>query len=244
VRAALFRSQSRNFGLLLLTALALLSATAAHAGFYIDDFEVDDVAVGACAVESWISFASNKDFMAVTSPSCVVQLGAPVEIGAEFQRGRENGEWKSTGGVSGKVTLVRMTKGIGIGLSGEANWNLVTGASTGGNINIPVSFDIGKNVRLNVNGGYLYDAPTQGHYGTWGVGAEWAIDPQVALIGEVFGQAGSRGETSTTQHPRFQTGVRYSPTSNVDLVLVYGRNLNGENANWVTLGGNFSFQAK
>jgi hypothetical protein len=66
----------------------------------------------------------------------------------------------------------------------------------------------------------------------------------VALIGEVFGQAGSRDETSTTQHPRLQTGVRYSPTSNVDLVMVYGRNLNGENANWVTLGGNFSFQAK
>jgi hypothetical protein len=52
-----------------------------------------------------------------------------------------------------------MTKGIGIGLSGEANWNLVTGASTGGNINIPVSFDIGKNVRLNVNGGAICTTP-------------------------------------------------------------------------------------
>jgi hypothetical protein len=243
VRAALFRSQSRYFAILLLTALALLSATAAHAGFYIDDFEVDDVAVGACAVESWMSFASNKDFMAATSPSCVVQLGAPVEIGAEFQRSRENGEWKTTGGLSGKVTLVRMTKGIGIGLSGEANWNLVTGASTGGNINIPVSFDIGKNVRLNVNGGYLYDAPTQAHFGTWGLGAEWAINPKVALIGEVFGQLGAHAETTTTQQPRFQTGVRYSPRDNLDLTLIYGRNLNGENANWVTLGTTFSFQA-
>jgi hypothetical protein len=241
VRAAFFRPHSRYFGVLLLAALVLLPATAAHAGFYVDDFEVDDV--GACAVESWTSFASNKDFMAVTSPSCVVQIGkSPVEIGAEFQRGRESGEWKSTAGISGKVTLVRMTKGIGVGLSGETDWNVITGASTGGNINVPVSFDIGKNVRLNVNGGYLYDAPTRGHFGIWGVGAEWAIDPKVALIGEVFGQAGSHGETSTTQHPRFQTGVRYSPKSNVDLMLIYGRNLNGENANWVTLGVNFSFQ--
>ena len=220
----------------------ILPVAAAHAGFYVDDFEVDEV--GSCNFESWTSYASNKDFMATTSPSCVVQLGAPVEIGAEYQRSRENGEWKTTGGVSGKVTLVRMTRGIGIGLSGETTWNLITGASTGGNINVPVSFDIGKNLRLNVNSGYLYDAPTRGHYATWGAGAEWTLNPKVALIGEVFGQAGSHGETSTTQHPRFQTGIRYSPKSNIDLMLIYGRNLNGENANWVTVGANFSFQAK
>lgn len=221
----------------------LLPATAAHAGFYVDDFEVDDV--GTCNVESWISYASNKDFMAATSPSCVVQIGkSPVDIGTEYQRSRENGEWKTQGSVSGKVTLVRMTKGIGIGLSGETNWNLVTGTSTGGNINVPVSVDIGKNVRLNVNGGYLYDGELKANFGTWGFGAEWTINPKVALIGEVFGQLGSRGETTTTQQPRFQTGVRYSPVSNVDLMLIYGRNLNGENANWVTLGVNFSFRAK
>jgi hypothetical protein len=110
-----------------------------------------------------------------------------------------------------------MTKGIGIGLSGETNWNLLNGASNGGNINVPVSFDIGKNVRLNVNGGYLYDGPTKGNYGTWGTAVEWTLNPKVALIGEIFGQLGSRGETSTTQQPRFQTGVRYSVTSNVDL---------------------------
>ena len=243
MRAALRRLPFLNFRIFLLLALGLLPEAAAEAAFYVDDFEVDEV--GSCAVESWISYASNKDFMAVTSPSCVVQVGkSPVEIGAEYQRSRENGEWKTTGSVSGKVTLVRMTKGIGIGLSGETNWNLITGASAGGNINVPVSFDIGKNVRLNVNGGYLYDAPTQGHYGTWGIGAEWTINPKVALIGEVFGQAGSRGETTTTQQPRFQTGIRYSLKSNVDLLLIYGRNLNGENANWVTLGTNFSFQAK
>jgi hypothetical protein len=243
VRTALFRLHFRKFGILLLAALALVPATAAHAGFYVDDFEVDDP--GSCSVESWTSFASNKDFMAVTSPSCVVQIGkSPVEIGAEYQRSREDGVWKTQGSVSGKVTLVRMTKGIGIGLSGELDWDMLTGASNGGNFNVPVSFDIGKNLRLNVNGGYLYDRQTLGHYGTWGTGLEWTVSPKVALIGEIFGQLGSHGETSTTQQPRFQTGVRYSVTSNVDLALIYGRNLNGENANWVTIGTSFSFHAK
>lgn len=243
MHAALRRSHIRNFGILLLASVVLLPAGAARAGFYVDDFEVDDP--GSCSVESWASYASNKDFMAVTSPSCVVQLGtAPVEIGAEYQRGRENGGWKTTGGVSGKVTLVRMTKGIGIGLSGETKWDLITGLSAGSTINIPVSFDIGKNLRLNVNGGYLYDAPTLGHYATWGAGAEWTLNPKVALIGEVFGQLGSHGETTTTQHPRLQAGIRYSANSKLDLTLIYGRNLNGENANWVTLGMSFSFQAK
>jgi hypothetical protein len=243
VRAALYRLPFPNFQTFLLAALLLLPAVAARAGFYVDDFEVDEV--GSCSVESWVSYASNKDFMAATSPSCVVQIGrSPVEIGTEVQRSRENGEWKTQGGVSGKVTLVRMTKGIGIGLSGETNWNLITGASTGGNINVPVSFDISKNVRLNVNGGYLYDGELKANFGTWGTGVEWAINPKVALIGEVFGQLGSRGETTTTQQPRMQAGVRYSVRDNVDLTLIYGRNLNGENANWVTVGTTFGFQAK
>ena len=93
MRAALFRLPFPNFQTFLLAALLLLPAVAAHAGFYVDDFEVDEV--GSCSVESWVSYASNKDFMAATSPSCVVQIGkSPVEIGTEVQRSRENGEWK------------------------------------------------------------------------------------------------------------------------------------------------------
>ena len=118
MRAAICRLCFQTFGVLLLAAFALLPATAAYAGFYVDDFEVGDV--GSCSVESWVSFASNKDFMAATSPSCVVAIGkSPVELGVEYQRSREGDVWKTQGAASGKVTLVRMTKGIGIGLSGE-----------------------------------------------------------------------------------------------------------------------------
>jgi hypothetical protein len=134
-----------------------------------------------------------------------------------------------------------MTNHVGIGLSGEADWNLLSGASTGGNINVPVTFDLGHGLHLNVNGGWLYDAPTKTNYATWGTRVVFTVTPEVALIGEVFGQAGPRGDSVSITEPRFQTGIRVTPISNLDVSLIYGRNLNGENANWLTLGVNIGF---
>ncbi len=234
MHAARTGTQFKYSCVLLLAGIALLPASTTYGAFYVDDYEVDEV--GSCSVESWISFASNKDFMAATSPSCVVKIGVPIEVGTEYQRSRENGEWKTSGGVSGKVTVLPMTNGVGVGLSGQTNWNLLSGASTGGNINVPVSFDLGHHLRLNVNGGYLYDAPNKFNYATWGTSLEWTVRPQVALVAEIFGQAGPRGDTISTTQTRFQTGVRFSPLSNLDVTVIYGRNINGENANWLTLG--------
>ena len=36
----------------------------------------------------------------------------------------------------------------------------------------------------------------------------------------------------------------FSPASNLDVTVIYGRNLNGENANWLTLGFNRGFEAR
>ena len=36
-------------------------------------------------------------------------------------------------------------------------------------------------------------------------------------------------------NPRVQSGIRYSPTKNIDWDLIYGRNLTAEGANWITL---------
>jgi hypothetical protein len=41
--------------------------------------------------------------------------------------------------------------------------------------------------------------------------------------------------------PRFQTGVRYRPDEIVSVDLIYGHNINGENANWITLGTTIRF---
>ncbi len=136
-----------------------------------------------------------------------------------------------------------MTNGIGIGFSAQANWDLLSGTSKGGNINVPVTFDLGRGVHLNVNGGWLYDAPNQFHYATWGAALEWTATAQLALVAEVFGQIGPPGEFVSVTEPRFQAGVRLSPASNLDVTVIYGRNLNGEGANWLTLGFTVGFPA-
>ena len=51
-----------------------------------------------------------------------------------------------------------------------------------------------------------------------------------SVISEVFAIMGP-GQSN----PRFQSGIRYSPTKNIDWDLIYGRNLTGEGANWLTL---------
>src|SRR5664279_5988019 len=125
MHSAPVRPRSSYCYVLLLAGLALLPAAATYGGFYVDDYEIGEV--GSCNLDNFVSFASNHDFMAVTSPSCVVRIGVPVEIGTEVQRSRENDEWKSSAGVSGKVTLLPMTNHVGVGLSGEADWNLLSG---------------------------------------------------------------------------------------------------------------------
>jgi coproporphyrinogen III oxidase-like Fe-S oxidoreductase len=54
------------------------------------------------------------------------------------------------------------------------------------------------------------------------------------LTAEVFGQAGAVEIHSVVQ-PRFQAGLRFRPIDRFNIDLIYGRNIQGENANWVTL---------
>jgi hypothetical protein len=52
--------------------------------YYVDDAEIGKP--GSCEIESWGSFAINGDHILVFSPACVVNLGAPVELGMNLVR--------------------------------------------------------------------------------------------------------------------------------------------------------------
>src|SRR4051812_3765570 len=65
---------------------------------------------------------------------------------------------------------------------------------------------------------------------TGGVGVSWNFVPQWSVISEVFAIMGP-GQSN----PRVQSGLRYSPTKDIDWDLIYGRNLTGEGANWITV---------
>ena len=57
------------------------------------------------------------------------------------------------------------------------------------------------------------------------------------LTGEVFGLVGAANDDDTRGpvEPRFQLGLRYRPVDLFNIDLIYGRNLTGERANWITL---------
>lgn len=230
--------------------LASGHALAAGGAFAVDDSEIGKP--GECKVESWVSLASNRDFSAATSPACAVKLGIPFEIGAQLQRSRSDSEWGTSGGLKGKINLIPAEgRAFGVGLSGGTSWNLINGASTGGFINVPVTFALREDFKININGGWMYDATTKIGYVTWGAGFEWAFTKALplTLIGEVYGQSGrlvpaeedAAPPNNSVREPRTQLGLRYTPKENIDLDVIWGRNITGENANWVTLGVNLRF---
>lgn len=228
--------------LLSVAAASLLPDPAIAAG---GAFLVDDALIGKpgeCKVESWVSIASNHDFLAVTQPACVINAGIPVEAGATLVRARSDGEWSTGAGPKAKINIIPLgDQGFALGLSGNTLWNLNTGQNVGSNINVPFTIQASKDFRINLNAGWLYDAVARVNYGTYGAGFEWNFAEPLTLIGEVFALAGQRQDVRSVTEPRAQLGLRWTPAEAFDIDLIYGRNITGENANWLTLGLNVRF---
>lgn len=95
----------------------------------------------------------------------------------------------------------------------------------------------------------MYDSTTKINYATWGGGFEWNFVKPLTLIGEVYGQSGrlvtpepdAAPSNNSVREPRSQLGLRYTPKENIDFDVIWGRNITGENSNWVTLGVNLRF---
>ncbi len=183
----------------------------------------------------------------MVQPACVANIGRPVELSAAFVRLREGGEWGTDALVKAKTNLIPVEQGkVGLGLFGALAFDLKTGENTDVLVVVPATWQISEQFKINVNGGWLWDRVADRHRLAWGAGFEWNFVKPVTLIAEVFGFAGElpavvEGEPppprSITQ-PRFQAGLRFTPHEKIDLDLIYGRNIFGENANWFTIGLN------
>src|SRR2546421_11300526 len=104
--AATLRVTSRAFAIGLGVA-SLFAAPYAHAAgtaYGVDTAEVSEV--GNCKIETWLSSASNRDFIGVANPSCVVDLSRPVELSAQIQRARSDGEWSTTVAPKFKTNII------------------------------------------------------------------------------------------------------------------------------------------
>jgi hypothetical protein len=107
---------------------------------------------------------------------------------------------------------------------------------------VPATYRLSENMRINVNAGWLWDRTVDRHYLTYGVGFDWKFTEVLQWTIETFGQAGAADHPNVVR-PRFQTGVRYRPNEIFSVDLIYGHNIMGENANWITIGTTVRFPA-
>jgi hypothetical protein len=215
---------------------------AAGSAYAVDTSEVSDG--GSCKVESWLSVASNSDAFAAVNPSCAFALLRPVELSAQFARSRADDEWATA--VTPKAKMNLLPSGIGtfgLAVSSTASFDLMTRQNTSVAFTVPATMRLSENMRINLNAGWLLDRAADRHYLTYGVGFDWRTPDNVfTLTTEVFGQAGA-SETPSVVQPRFQAGLRYRPIDRFSVDLIYGRNITGEDAHWITLATVIRFPA-
>lgn len=231
--------------LAILAALVLPHGAVQGAGtaFGVDTAEVSDP--GNCKVEAWASFAANGDRLGTVNPACVIQLFTPTEISAQVVRARDAGDW--TTAITPKAKAKVLPTAIG-----SFGFAIATGGSYDATANelstvfayIPATLRFSETVRLNLNGGWLHDRPADRHFATWGVGFDFKLTETVILTIETFGQLGPHDPGSRETDPRFQTGLRWRPIDEFSFDLIYGRNINGEDSNWITAGTTIRFPAK
>lgn len=214
-------------------------ARAANGAYAVDAADISEP--GSCKVESWLSTATNTDFSAVANPSCVVNVFRPVEFSLQNIRSRSDGEWSTTLAPKAKTNIAPTGIGkFGFSFYAGGSFDAMTGENLTTFAVVPATFRLSETMRINLNGGWLWDRTVDRHYLTYGLGFDWKFTDVLQWTIEAFGQAGSSDVPSVVR-PRFQTGVRYRPNEIFSIDVIYGHNITGESANWITLGTTIRF---
>lgn len=216
-----------------------LAAQAAGTAFGVDTSEVSEA--GSCKVEAWISRASNKDLVATTNPACVADLGRLVEFSAQLTRTRADDEWATSVAPKMKVKLLPTSiGGLGLALATGTNVDARTGEASTVFAYAPATLRLSEITRINLNTGWTWDRELNRNLVTYGAGFDWKMTSTLILTLETFGQY-TDGPYGPATRPRFQAGVRYRPVDTFSVDLIYGRNINGEDADWITLATTIRF---
>jgi hypothetical protein len=217
-------------------------ARAANGAYAVDAADISEV--GSCKFESWLSTATNTDFSAVANPSCVVDPFKPVELSLLTNPAKSGGEWSTS--IQPKAKMNFIPTGIGkLGVSAYAggSFDVATGEHLTAFAVIPATYRLSETMRVNLNGGWLWDRRADRHFLLYGIGFDWKFTDTLQWTIEAFGQAGA-SEVPSVVRPRFQTGVRYRPNEIFSIDVIYGHNITGENANWITIGTTIRFPVK
>ena len=214
-------------------------AEAVGGAFVVDNAEI--TTLNTCQVESWAAFARNRDLTVSTTPACTINVVRPVEFSAQFQRARGGPAWLTSVTLQAK-TILLPTEPMKLGISGGRTFDLINDQVMQSFVNVPATFDVNEQVRINANVGHLRDHVANFHWLTWGASLEWDFARSVTLVTELFGLVGRRPfDQPAVTDPRLQTGLRFKPSEQVDIDLIYGHNVTGVSTHWITLGLNVRF---
>jgi len=226
-----------------LLALACSQDALAAGALAVDEADLDPV--GHCKLESWLSFGSTGDRIAVAAPGCVFDFGRPVEATLGVVRTRVSGTQETGANAKLKTLITPTVDGkVSVAVSAGATYGVNSGQMADVAATVLTTFRVAENIKLNLNGGWLNNLADQRHLATWGAGIDWSLSDRISLIGETFGLVGHRDAARPhANDPRAQVAVRFKPTENVDFDVIYGRNILGEHAHWITIGLNVRFNA-
>lgn len=137
--------------------------------------------------------------------------------------------------IKGKTNVIPVEVGrLGLGVIAGTTFDLLTGESTAIFATVPATLQPVETVKLNLNAGALWDRTEDRAFFLWGAGVDWNPVERIMLTAEIFGAG--------RHDPRFQTGIRLTPKEWFDIDLIYGRNITGERANWITVGLTVRFE--
>src|SRR5215471_15425421 len=161
---------TRATGAALLAAVVILpqlagEARAANNAYAVDAADISET--GSCKIESWLSSSTNSDFSAVANPSCVVDPFKikPVELSLLTNRAKSDGEWSTSIAPKAKVNLVPTGVGrLGVSAYVNASFDALTGENLTIAAVIPATYRLSENMRINLNGGWLWDRTTDRHF--------------------------------------------------------------------------------
>jgi hypothetical protein len=214
-------------------------AWAANGAYAVDAADISET--GSCKVESWLSTATNTDFSAVANPSCVVNIFKPVELSMQTVRFRSDGDWGTVIAPKAKWNIIPTGIGkLGVSFYAGGAFDAQTGENLSAFAVVPATFRLTETMRINAIAGWLWDRNVDRHYLTYGVGFDWKFTDTLQWTIEAFGQAGASDDPGVIR-PRFQTGIRYRPNEIFSVDVIYGHNIAGESANWITIGTTIRF---
>jgi len=212
-------------------AFTLSALPAAHASG--GPYAVDDAGItepGGVKLESWASRANSGDQAYVIVPGFTPRSLPLAEFEIGLERRRTGGDWE-TGFAPAVKLAARDLDADGFGLA------LVAGTTHAGTLRrtetafavIPLTIAASERLHLHLNAGVERDFDVGETAGLWGLAAQGFVNNRLEVIGEVFGAQNERAG--------WQAGLRpYLRDGGLALEIVYGRNLEGERGDWLTVG--------